>query len=328
MGGAVRLVEAPATGWMQGEDIATGRLPHPIPYQGSKRSLAATILAVLGGRKVQRLYEPFAGSAAITIAAANGGLADGFIIADTLAPLVEIWRCIIAAPGALTDEYARIWKGQQGKDSGYYGRVREAFNRRNDPASLLYLLARCVKNSPRWNRNGQFNQSEDKRRLGMRPEKMSREIMRVHAILSGKTEALAGDFEATIAGATANDLVYLDPPWEGTSGARDTRYHQGLHRERLIAALEILNLRSVPWLLSYDGRCGAKTYGEPLPSSLRATRMELVAGRSSQATLNGVDAVTVESLYVSDSLRMLAGISPNTPKRQQISFLDHLEATA
>ncbi|HCI82826.1 MAG TPA: DNA adenine methylase, partial [Ktedonobacter sp.] len=64
---------------------------------------------------------------------------------------------------------------------------------------------------------------------------------------------------------------------------------------RLIEALADLNQRHVPFLLSYDGRCGDKTYGELLPESLNVTRLELHAGRSSQSTLNGGSDVTVES---------------------------------
>ena len=47
--------------------------PHPIPYQGSKRRLAAAILA--HAPSCARLIEPFAGSAAISLAAAARGLA-------------------------------------------------------------------------------------------------------------------------------------------------------------------------------------------------------------------------------------------------------------
>ena len=53
----------------------SSRLPHPIPYQGSKRGLARRRLAVVGGQKFRRLIEPFAGSAAITITAADMGVA-------------------------------------------------------------------------------------------------------------------------------------------------------------------------------------------------------------------------------------------------------------
>jgi D12 class N6 adenine-specific DNA methyltransferase len=41
-------------------------LPHPIQYQGSKRNLASNILSFLP-HKIERLVEPFAGTAAISI---------------------------------------------------------------------------------------------------------------------------------------------------------------------------------------------------------------------------------------------------------------------
>ncbi|HBB31201.1 MAG TPA: hypothetical protein DDZ80_05770 [Cyanobacteria bacterium UBA8803] len=41
-------------------------LPHPIQYQGSKRNLASNILRFLPNR-VERLVEPFAGTAAVSI---------------------------------------------------------------------------------------------------------------------------------------------------------------------------------------------------------------------------------------------------------------------
>ena len=100
----------------------------------------------------------------------------------------------------------------------------------------------------------------------------------------------------------SDDLVYLDPPWQGTSGARDTRYHQTLDLPRLLAQLDGLNRRAVPYLLSFDGRLGAKVYGDELPGRLALTRLELPAGRSSQATLSGRVADTVESLYLSPAL--------------------------
>lgn len=291
------------------------RLPHPIPYQGSKRKLANAILSVVRGREIRTLYEPFAGSAALTIAAAHARLSARHVIADSLEPLIEVWRSILASPTELATTYACVWNGQRPDDEGYYSRVRERFNDQGNPADLLYLLARCVKNSPRWNRDGHFNQSADQRRLGMAPDKMLRAISGAHWLLRGKADAVSGDFEQTIADAKPHDLVYMDPPYEGTSGSRDSRYHQGLDRARLLGALENLNQRGVPWILSYDGRCGERTYGSPLPSSLRATHIELDAGRSSQATLNGVEAITVESLYVSEHVGVGTAICWAAPPR-------------
>ncbi len=70
---------------------------------------------------------------------------------------------------------------------------------------------------------------------------------------------------------------------------------------KIIDGLSVLNNRRIPFVLSYDGSCGDKSYGEPLPQTI-ARRILLDVGRSSQATLNGRDDVTIESLYVSHIL--------------------------
>lgn len=295
-----------------------GQLPHPIPYQGSKRLLAERILRTVGERRFDVLYEPFAGSGAITIAGAACKLANRYEVSDTLAPLVEIWEAIIQRPHELADEYEGVWQ-KQFSDPEHFNQVRMEFNQRHHPAKLLYLLARCVKNAPRFNKDGKFNQSPDKRRHGMRPTKMRREIEGVSALLRGRASARAVPFEEALVPAQRSDLVYLDPPWQGTSTGRDRRYHEGLDRTRLIEALQDLNQRGVPFLLSYDGRHGEKTYGEPLPDSLRTLRLELPAGRSSQATLLGRTEHTVESLYVSEGLvdtahRQLDFLGANRPR--------------
>ncbi len=279
-------------------------MPHPIPYQGSKRNLAPAILAKVGNRKFRRLYEPFAGSAAITIAAANMKLASDYVIGDALQPLMDIWNQILTSPHTLANEYEKLWCEQLDNDETYYYKIRDAFNRFRQPGPLLYLLTRCVKNAPRFNRNGDFNQSYDKRRLGMHPNKMRLEILGASLLLAKNTRALSAEFETTLAEATTDDLVYLDPPYEGTSAGVNKRYYKGVDRDRLIAALENLNQRNVPYLLSYDGCCGTTTYGSPLPEELNLTRLELIAGRSSQATLSGRSEITVESLYISRNLTL------------------------
>lgn len=278
------------------------RLPHPIPYQGSKRNLAPRILALVNGRHYRCLYEPFAGSAAFTLAAASAQLAKEYVIGDIFEPLVGIWHQILCSPDLLADAYETLWHGQSSSDSAYYYRIREAFNRTRTPASLLYLLTRCVKNALRFNLRGEFNQSHDKRRLGMRPHKMRLEIRESSLLLAGRTRTVCGDFATIIQQATEDDLIYLDPPYEGTTTGTDKRYYQGLTRTRLIHVLTDLNQRNVPFLLSYDGRCGTKTYGPELPATLNLTRLELLAGRSSQSTLSGRSELTIESLYVSKNL--------------------------
>lgn len=277
------------------------RLPHVIPYQGSKRGLAP----IIGGYlpfDIERFYEPFAGSAAMTIFAAHHRLARTFIIADSLEPIVCLWRAIVHEPERVINEYRRLWEGQKAGDHGYFNEVRERYNEDRDPVELLYLICRCVKNAVRFNSKGRFTQSVDKRRLGMRPEKMASAVLAISCLLKGRIEFRAGDWLETTADATPTDFVYMDPPYVGTSVGRDKRYHAQLTQEQVIGGLETLLERDLRFALSYDGRTGDKTYSDPLPAWLGLTHLYLHAGASSQATLTGKRADTVESLYLTPGL--------------------------
>ena len=276
--------------------------PHPIPYQGSKRRLAAAILAHVPGGRAGRLIEPFAGSAAISLAAAARDLAASYLIADRLAALAQLWRAIIHRPSATACGYEQLWRAQHGDPAAHYTTVRARFNRTGDPIALLYLLARCVKNAVRFNADGHFNQGADHRRAGMRPDKMKREIALASRLLRRRADVASADYAELLADATARDLVYLDPPYQGVSRGRDPRYVAPLDLDRFIGELDRLNRRRVPFLVSFDGSSGDRTYGPPLPGELGLRRVLLPAGRSSQATLAGRVADTVESLYLSPSL--------------------------
>ena len=125
------------------------RIPLPFPYQGSKRHLARSILRFFPS-DIETLYEPFAGSAAITIAAAYDSLAEKLVLNDFNEPLIELWRQIISQPAAIATKYARLWNEQDGQERDYYKLVKDQFNETKEPSCLLYLLARCVKASVRY----------------------------------------------------------------------------------------------------------------------------------------------------------------------------------
>ena len=189
-------------------------VPHPIPYQGSKRRLAASILRFVPAQ-VSCFVEPFAGSAAITLAAARQRVAKHYVLGERLAPLAELWRQIIDAPIATAGDYARTWSDQEPDPRAHYLRVRERFNRSGEPVLLLYLLARCVKNAVRFNSRGEFNQSADHRRKGMHPDRMRKAIRGASALLRGRCEVRTADYGDVAMEATPSDFVYLDPPYQG-----------------------------------------------------------------------------------------------------------------
>ncbi len=293
-------------------------VPHPIPYQGSKRNLASDILRYFP-TKVDTLYEPFAGSAAISLAAAAYRRAKFFNINDLNKPLVDLWRDIVNTPKKLAKEYEALWIEQLDDPKSFYKKIRDEFNLTGRPDCFLYLLVRCVKASVRYNANGEFNQGPDNRRRGTIPTTMQDQICYSSFLLKGRTTFSSKNYRDVVLKATEDDLVYMDPPYQGVCGNRDTRYLASVQFCEFVEVLEKLNDRGIRYIVSYDGRTGSKVHGVKLPEHLNLTHMELDAGRSTQATLLGRDDATFESLYLSPSL------AEELNKSKKINHFTHSE---
>lgn len=297
----------------------TGRVPHPIPYQGSKRFLAGAILEQLPQR-FDRLVEPFAGSAAISLAVATCGMANRFWLNDAHKPLADLWDRILLDPAALSTEYADLWHEQSGNERKFFDQVRSKFNASQEPRHFLYLLARCVKAAIRYNSDGQFNNTPDNRRLGAKPSEMKARIFGASSLLSGKTEVTATDYRDVLGKCDEGDVIYMDPPYQGVCATRDHRYLPKVDHEVFYDELATLVKRQAKFAVSYDGRCGDKHYGKPIPRSIGLDHIELFAGRSTQATLLGRSDVTYESLYLSPALVSARMKRDNPVRTRQLAF--------
>ncbi|BAZ09403.1 adenine-specific DNA methylase [Calothrix sp. NIES-4071] len=278
-----------------------GNLPHPIQYQGSKRGLASTVLNFLP-KKIERLVEPFTGTAAISIAASARQVSQEYWINDLNKPLMQLLELIIEHPYDVANAYSQVWNEQIGDSIKHYYQIRDKFNTSNDPKLFLYLLARCVKGAVRYNKEGLFNQSPDKRRKGTQPEKMRHNIERVSKLLKGKCIFTSFDYQEVLSQVQSDDFVYMDPPYQGVCGNRDSRYYAGIDFDRFVSSLEELNQKDILFAVSYDGKRGSKTFGHELPKTLNLKRVQIQVGRSAQATLLGKTEITVESLYLSNAL--------------------------
>jgi DNA adenine methylase len=301
------------------------KVPHPIPYQGSKRHLAAAILRYFPA-DIETLYEPFAGSAAITIAAACHSLTNKFVLSDFNKPLIDLWREIINHPSRIASGYAELWDAQNERERVYYDFVRKRFNETRRPDYLLYLLARCVKAAVRYNSNGEFNQSPDNRRRGAHPNTMRKHVFGASRLLRGQTKCLAVDYRDALRNIGKRDLIYLDPPYQGVCGKRDPRYLESVAFDDFVTVLDNLNAEDISFIVSYDGRTGNKIFGRTLPSFLDLHHVELHAGRSSQSTLLGRDDNTYESLYLSPALigRLKDSASSSQVRATEISRMEGL----
>lgn len=283
-----------------------GTTPHIVQYQGSKRNLAPQILRYIP-QKFNRLIEPFAGMAAITIAVSSQNRADRYLLNDLNKPLVNILEESITNPQRLIDNYTKVWREQltfEGGSVEHFYKVREDFNKGNQcAANMLYLLARCVKGSVRYSSSGMFNQSPDKRRMGTNPKNLARNVYMISSLLKGKTEFMSNDYREVTKNAKSGDIVYMDPPYQGVCTSRDCRYFSGIDFNEFVDCVEDLNRRGIDFIISYDGTCGDKQYGHDLPAELGLKKVMLNAGLSSQSLLLGKKETTREALYLSRNLR-------------------------
>ncbi|MDR0564803.1 MAG: DNA adenine methylase [Azoarcus sp.] len=277
------------------------KIPHLVQYQGSKRNLATQILRFFPN-KFGRLIEPFAGSAAMTIACASERKAERFLLNDLNKPLVDLLKLVIEEPEYTAKKYKEIWTEQHVDSIEHYYEIRNKFNLTQDPMCFLYLLARCVKGSVRYNSEGLFNQSPDKRRKGTNPSQMEKNIYDISSLLKGKVDFHSLDYKNIFNMALPGDIIYMDPPYQGVCGEKDSRYFSGIAHAEFVEELKQLIKKKISFVISYDGQCGNKIYGNEISIKAGIKHIELKAGRSSQATLLGKNEITYESLYISHDL--------------------------
>ncbi|MFF0423748.1 MULTISPECIES: DNA adenine methylase [unclassified Streptomyces] len=296
------VVDDPMNDRMPWKAAGIRSVPQAFPYQGSKRALASQILSLFPHGGVPRLVEPFAGSAAISVAARHYGIAETALISDVNEPLMGLWKLIIEDPRHLIAEYTRLWNEQLDDPRAYFLEARDKFNATKQPEILLYLLCRCVKAAVRYSqKTGDFNQGADHRRLGANPANMAERIGRASAIMQGVTVSTS-TYEDALVNAAPDELVYMDPPYQGTSGVPDHRYLKGLQREPFAEVLQQAVDNKVSFVVSYDAVTDDNKYGYALPEELGLTHRHVVAGVSAQATLMGKKQMTTESLYISPAL--------------------------
>lgn len=303
--------------------FAPAAQPQPFPMQGSKRGQVPVINKLIPA-DANLLIEPFCGSAAVAIGALRNNLVRGAEISDSNRDLVRLWESILNGPEQLADEYSAIWSGQFDSSGdapdprGYFNEVRSRFNEagqdEKSPADFLFILNRIVKAALRYGKSGQINQSADGRRTGARPHVVTQRVCETSAIMR-PASVFHRDWSEGLAQASAEDVVYLDPPYQGTTETRDQRYVSGLSVEIFEAGLKTAVDRDLSLIISYDALVGPATYGRPLDPALGLMGFDVVTGVSAQGTLLGRKQEAHETLYVSPALVERLGGAEATAER-------------
>lgn len=213
---------------------------------------------------------------------------------DSIKELIALWIEIRDHPQDVINHYAQLWRQRQSEGHMVFYRVRARFNKEKNPLDLFFLSRTCVNGLIRFNAKGEFNNSLHHTRPGIHPNRLSEIVQSWSKVLSG-IEFLACDYRLTLSSVRRGDLIFLDPPYAGTQG----RYHPNpFDFKAFYQELERLNSTGVNWILTLDGKAGARVYNDRIPSSLYRTGISLPTGNSPFTRLmnTSLDSV-IESVY-------------------------------
>jgi DNA adenine methylase len=212
----------------------------PIKCQGIKTKIIAFIQECVPQPLAGCWIEPFCGSCVVAL----NMLPERALLSDTNRHIIQFYRHIqagIITPGSVRAylEHANGQLRQHGED--YYYEVRSRFNREGDSLDFLFLNRACFNGVMRFNRKGEFNVPFGHKPERFRPAyitKIVNQVKRFQMAIAGRDWRFeVADFRTTLAQATSEDFVYVDPPYIG----RHTDYFNTWNEtdeEALIAALQ------------------------------------------------------------------------------------------
>lgn len=209
----------------------------------------------------QRLIEPFAGSGAVFMNTEYSS----YLLADTNADLISLFRILQAQGDHFIAECERLFQPRTNQEAYYYRR-REEFNRSRDPqrkaALFIYLNRHGYNGLCRYNAAGLFNVPFGRYK---RPYFPADELLAFYQ-KSAIAEFVHQDFDTAMQSAQIGDVVYCDPPYVPLSASANfTCYSAGgfdmPQQQRLADLAEHTRQRGIPVLISnHNTRFTRKAY--------------------------------------------------------------------
>jgi DNA adenine methylase len=219
---------------------------NPILKWAGGKQILAPLLVRHFPRQFRRYYEPFVGGGSVLLGLGHRDA----VIGDLNGWLLDTYR-------AVRDDYRQVALILDGlvNTKEEYLRIRQiepsTLDLSTRAAHLIFLNKTCFRGLFRVNRKGRFNVpygEYDRRCYHLE------NLRAVAAALEG-VEIRHADFELCLPDVTAEDFVYMDPPYYKLGGFSDfNRYTPGQFREadhvRLAACCRELDRRGVRWAVS------------------------------------------------------------------------------
>ena len=212
--------------------------------------------------------------------------------------MINLWNAIKNSPESVYEVYSLRWHELNDKDDDkgrkkrYFEEVRECYNREHNPYDFFFILRTTTNGMPRYNRNGEFNNSFHITRNGICPERVKPIIFEWSDILNdNNVQFIQNDFKDI--STTDSTFMYLDPPYAGVKGM----YYGGFNNKELF---DWLRKQPAQWVMSYDGISGDVDNTYNVPEDLYSQHVYIRSGNSSFRRVIGKsnDTIVYESLYI------------------------------
>lgn len=269
-----------------------------IKWSGSKRSQAEEIISFFP-KEIDTYYEPFCGGCSVLRRLLSSDIkVKEYVCSDINADLIVLWNMIKENPIVISEHYEKLWNELNidediNRKRSYFEGIRDRYNKDHDPKDFMFIMRTTTNGMPRYNKNGEFNNSFHITRNGIIPSKLEKILLEWSNILSVKNVVFKSQsFENIIS--KENDVLYLDPPYAGTKGM----YFGKIDYEKFF---EWLRSQKGKYFLSFDGISGDVDNTYSLPKELYSEHLYLKSGNSSFKRTIGKsnDSIVYESLYVS-----------------------------
>ena len=268
-----------------------------IKWSGSKRSQAENILTYFP-REIDTYYEPFCGGASVLRRLLSSDIkVNRYVCSDLNGDLINLWNEIINHPEQVASHYKKLWNelnsdNDKQRKKEYFAMVRERYNKEHNPLDFMFIMRTTTNGMPRYNRDGEFNNSFHVTRDGIIPDTLEKIIYEWNKLLKdNKVEFIACSYNEIKP--SAKDFVYLDPPYANTKGM----YYGTIDYTKLWDWL-----RNLPCgcALSFDGISGEEDNTWNVPTDVYSKHEYLLSGNSSFKRTIGKskDSIVYESLYL------------------------------
>ena len=229
----------------------------PIKSQGIKTKLVPWIndLVLRAGLDLNtaKWIEPFFGTGVVGFNSVVGG---AHIVGDTNPHIINFYKCIQS--GEVNDVSMRTYLEKEGNalsmadENGYahYKYIRDRFNREGNPFDFIFLSRAGFNGMMRFNRKGEWNIpfcKKPERFAQAYITKICNQILGVKRIIaSGVWSFNNASFLETIEKASADDIIYCDPPYYG----RYVDYYNGWTEDDEISLFNALRNTPAKFILS------------------------------------------------------------------------------